>query len=91
MSGLHLEVRAIHGETRRIKFPIDINIMYNQGVRKIDDIFELGLDGQTIRSQNQCFFFKNIHLGHSQDESKTYLEDNPEVALEVEKEIRRIR
>jgi len=91
MSGLRLEIRAIHGEIRRIKFPIDIKIMYNQGVGKINDIFEFGLDWQTIHLRNQSFYFKDILLGHSQDEVKTYLEKNPEVALEVENEIRMIR
>jgi recombination protein RecA len=91
VSGLRLEIKAIHGKIRRTRFPIDINIMYNQGVRRINDIFELGLDWQTIRLQNQNFFFKDIHLGHSQDETETFLEENHDVALEVEKEIRRIR
>lgn len=91
MSGLRLEIKAIHGEIRRIKFPIDINIMYNQGVGKINDLFEFGLDSQTIRLRNQSFYFKDIFLGHSQHEANTYLEENPEVALELENEIRMIR
>jgi recombination protein RecA len=91
MNGLRLEIRMIHGEIRQIKFPIDINIKYNQGVSKTNDLFEFGLDWQTIRLQDRKFYFKDILLGHSPDEAKSYLEENPEVALEVENEIRMIR
>jgi len=69
---------------------VEFDIMYGQGVSKIGEIIDLGVDLNVIQKSGSWFSYKTNKLGQGRDAVKTILKDNPELLEELEKAIRDI-
>ncbi len=69
---------------------VEFDIMYGQGVSKIGEIIDLGVELNVIQKSGSWFSYKTNKLGQGRDAVKTILKDNPELLEELEKTIRDI-
>jgi len=68
----------------------EFDIMYGEGISKIGEIIDLGVDHNVIKKSGSWFSYGETKLGQGRDAVKQLLADNPELAEELEGKIREI-
>jgi recombination protein RecA len=88
----------IIGNTTRVKVvknklappfkQVEFDIMYGQGVSKLGEILDLGAKAGIVEKSGSWFSYDSIRIGQGRENAKSYLKDNPEVAVRLERAIR---
>lgn len=65
----------------------EFDIIYGEGISKIGEIIDLGVDNNIIKKSGSWFSYEETKLGQGRDAVKTLLGDNPELADEIEAKI----
>ncbi len=67
----------------------EFDIMFGEGISKEGELIDYGVKLDIIDKSGSWFSYKDIKLGQGRENAKAYLKEHPEVAAEVESEIRR--
>ena len=65
----------------------EFDIMYGEGVSKVGEILDLGVDYEIIKKSGSWFSYGDTKLGQGRDAVKKLILDNPELAEELEAKI----
>ena len=65
----------------------EFDIMYGEGVSKLGEIIDLGVDYEIVKKSGSWFSYDDTKLGQGRDAVKALLQDNPELAEEIEQKI----
>ncbi len=66
----------------------EFDIMYGQGISKVGEIIDLGVDFEIIKKAGSWFSYDDTKLGQGRDAVKALLLDNPELMDELELKIK---
>lgn len=66
----------------------EFDIMYGQGVSKVGEVVDLGVDFEIIKKSGSWFSYGDTKLGQGRDAVKTLLLDNPDLMDELEGKIK---
>ena len=66
----------------------EFDIMYGEGVSKVGEIVDLGVDKGIIKKSGSWFSYNDSKLAQGRDAVKQVLLDNPELSEEIEKKLR---
>ncbi len=66
----------------------EFDIMYNEGISRTGNIVDVGVKEGIVQKSGAWFSYGDIRLGQGRENAKIYLKDNPEVALDIENQIR---
>lgn len=66
----------------------EFDIMYGEGISKVGEIVDLGVDTNVIKKSGSWFSYGDTKIGQGRDSVKQMLNDNPEMAEEIELKIR---
>jgi len=67
---------------------IEFDIMYGEGISKMGEIVDLGVEHNIIKKSGSWFAYGDTKLGQGRDAVKQLLLDNPELSEEIEAKIR---
>jgi recombination protein RecA len=67
---------------------IEFDILYGEGISKIGEILDLGVEMNIIQKSGSWFAYEGNKLGQGRDAVKDLLLDNPEMAEKIEAQIR---
>ncbi len=67
---------------------VEFDIMYGEGVSKVGEIIDLGVELEIVQKAGSWFSYKGNKLGQGREGVKTIIEDNPELMEELEAAIR---
>lgn len=67
---------------------VEFDIIYGQGISKVGEIVDLGVELEIVKKSGSWFSYMDNKLGQGRESVKTLLEDNPELADEIEGKIR---
>ena len=65
----------------------EFDIMYGEGISKIGEIIDLGVNYEVIKKSGSWFSYGDTKLGQGRDAVKTLLKDNPDLMDELEEKI----
>lgn len=65
----------------------EFDIMYGEGISKIGEIIDLGVELEIIKKSGSWFSYGETKLGQGRDAVKAILKDNPELSDEIEAKI----
>ena len=65
----------------------EFDIMYGEGVSKIGEIIDIGVDYEIIKKSGSWFSYEDTKLGQGRDAVKILLKDNPDLMEELETKI----
>ena len=65
----------------------EFDIMYGEGVSKIGEIIDIGVDYEIIKKSGSWFSYEDTKLGQGRDAVKAILKDNPDLMDELEEKI----
>jgi recombination protein RecA len=86
--GKHIQIRVVKNKLFPCFDSAEFDIMYNRGINRIGEIFDLGVELFIIRWQRKFYYFQNQQLGIGREEAVMYLEQNLLVAEQIEQVIR---
>jgi recombination protein RecA len=66
----------------------EFDIMYGEGISKLGEIIDLGVDLNIIKKSGSWFSYGETKLGQGRDAVKAILKDNPELMDELEAKIK---
>src|SRR5438094_1097584 len=66
----------------------EFDIMYNEGISKEGGLLDVGMELAIVRKTGSFFSFGDVRLGQGRENAKEFLKRNPEVAQEIERQIR---
>jgi len=65
----------------------EFDIMYGEGISKIGEIIDLGVNYEIIKKSGSWFSYGDTKIGQGRDAVKSILDDNPELMEELENKI----
>ena len=66
----------------------EFDIMYGEGISKIGEIIDVGVDYEIIKKSGSWFSYEDTKLGQGRDAVKLLLRDNPDLMEELETRIK---
>ncbi|MBL0096798.1 MAG: recombinase RecA [Bacteroidetes bacterium] len=66
----------------------EFDIMYGEGISKLGEIVDLGVENNVIKKAGSWFSYGDIKIGQGRDAVKQMMSDNPELCDEIEAKIR---
>ncbi|NPA04146.1 MAG: recombinase RecA [Epsilonproteobacteria bacterium] len=67
----------------------EFDIMFGEGISKEGELLDYGVKLDIVDKSGAWFSYKDIKLGQGRENAKLFLKENPQIALEIEKEIRK--
>ncbi|MDX2133271.1 MAG: recombinase RecA [Saprospiraceae bacterium] len=64
------------------------DIVFGEGISKTGEIIDLGADYDIIQKSGAWYSYGGAKIAQGRDAAKQFLQDNPEVALEIEQKIK---
>lgn len=88
ITGNRVRVRVVKNKVAAPFRTAEFDIMYNEGISKVGDIIDLGSELDIVEKRGSWYSFGDIRLGQGRENAKEYLQQNEELAAEIEKAVR---
>ena len=82
--GNHVKVKVVKNKLAPPFRIAEFDITYGQGISKSGEIVDLGVDHDIIGKSGSWYSYGGAKIAQGRESAKLFLEDNPEVALEIE-------
>ncbi|MDB5176668.1 MAG: recA [Candidatus Saccharibacteria bacterium] len=66
----------------------EFDIMYNKGISATGDVLDLAVLHEIVGKSGAWFDYADAKIGQGREATKTYLEENPKVLVEIDKKVR---
>jgi recombination protein RecA len=66
----------------------DFDIMFNVGIDHYGIVVDLGVEAEVINKAGAWFSYGDVRLGQGRENTKAFLQDNPELAAEIEARVK---
>jgi recombination protein RecA len=86
--GNRVKVKVIKNKVAPPFRKAEFDIMYGEGISKVGEIIELGVDLNIIKKSGSWFSYGETKLGQGRDAVKNLIGDNPELMEELEAKIK---
>lgn len=88
VNGNRVKVKVVKNKVAPPFRTAEFDIIYGEGISKIGELVDLGVDHNIIKKSGSWFSYNDIKLGQGRDAAKQLLLDNPELFEEIELQIR---
>jgi recombination protein RecA len=85
--GNHTRVKVVKNKVAPPFKKAEFDIMYGEGISKTGEIVDLGVELNIIKKSGSWFSYGETKLGQGRESVKSLLQDNPELAQELEAKI----
>jgi recombination protein RecA len=66
----------------------EFDLLYGYGISREGTLLDMGVAHDLINKSGAWFSYKDIRIGQGRDNARKYLQDNPDIAQEIEAAIR---
>ena len=66
----------------------EFDITYGKGISKVGEIVDLGVAHDIIKKSGAWYAYADAKIAQGREAAKRFMEDNPEVALEIERKVK---
>ncbi len=84
-----IQVHVVKNKFAPCSKSVDIDIIVNRAINKINDILDLGVESKMLSQQGTSFYFQGCRLGTTRQEVIEALQRNEHLVDEIERAIRR--
>ena len=67
---------------------VEFDLVFGEGISKVGEIIDMGVELSILNKSGSWFSYGDTKIGQGRDAVKSFLQDNPEVATEIEAKIR---
>jgi recombination protein RecA len=68
----------------------DFDIMFNVGIDHYGIVVDLGVENEVVQKSGAWFSYGDVRLGQGRENAKAFLQENPQIAAEVEAKVKEI-
>lgn len=86
--GNHVKVKVVKNKVAPPFRQAEFDIIYGEGISKVGEIIDMGVELGIIQKSGSWFSYNNDKLGQGRESVKQLMIDNPEMANEIELQIR---
>jgi len=86
--GSHIKARVVKNKVAPPFRSAEFDIMFAHGISKEGDFIDLGVELGLVKKAGAFFSYGDIRLGQGRESARQYLIQNPELAQEIEQQIR---
>lgn len=86
--GNHIRVKVVKNKVAPPFRQAEFDIIYGEGISKLGEIIDMGVELGIVQKSGSWFSYNADKLGQGRDAVKKLLQDNPELANEIEGKIR---
>jgi recombination protein RecA len=87
-SGNRTRVKVVKNKVAPPFRQVEFDIIFGEGISKVGEIIDMGVELAILTKSGSWFSYGDTKIGQGRDAVKQFLNDNPEVAAEVEGKIR---
>jgi recombination protein RecA len=87
-TGNHVKVKVVKNKLAPPFRTAEFDIVFGHGISKSGEIIDLGSDMDVIHKSGAWYSYKGTKVAQGREAAKAFVEDNPEMAAEMEAEIR---
>ena len=66
----------------------EFDILYGEGISREGEIIDLGVAAQVLEKSGSWYAYQGEKIGQGKDNSREFLRENPDVAVEIENKVR---
>ena len=88
MVGNHVKAKVVKNKVAPPFRTAEFDIMFGEGISKIGELIDIGIQLDLVQKSGSWFAMGETRLGQGKDAAKQYLRDHPEVAEQLEEDIR---
>ena len=86
--GNHTRAKIVKNKVAPPFREAEFDIMFGEGISKMSELLDVGVKLGIVQKSGAWFNYGDIRLGQGRDNAKQYLKDNPEIANDIEGQIR---
>lgn len=86
--GNHVKVKVVKNKLAPPFRVAEFDIMFGQGISKSGEIVDLGSDHNILDKSGSWYSYNGTKVAQGRDAAKQFMEDNPELAAEIETKIK---
>jgi len=68
---------------------VEFDIMYGEGISKMGELVDLGVKAGVVDKSGAWFSYGDTRIGQGRENTKNFLRENPKIASQIEKAIRK--
>jgi len=88
VTGSRTRVRVVKNKVAPPFKDAEFDIIYGQGISKTGELIDLGAEHKIIEKSGTWFSYKDERLGQGRDNAKVLLDQNPDIASEIEHKLK---
>src|SRR5690606_32570552 len=86
--GNHVKVKVVKNKVAPPFRSAEFDIVFGEGISKTGEIVDMGVELNIIQKSGSWFSYNGDKLGQGRETVKQLMQDNPELATEIETKIR---
>ena len=86
--GNHTRAKIVKNKVSPPFREAEFDIMFGEGISKMSELIDVGVKLGIVQKSGAWFNYGDIRLGQGRDNAKQFLKDNPEIANDIEGQIR---
>jgi len=86
--GSHVRAKVVKNKIAPPFRSAEFDIMFDHGISREGNLIDLGVELGLVNKTGAFFSYGDIRLGQGRENAKQYLSQNPELAQEIERQIR---
>ncbi|MCE3289094.1 MAG: recA [Caulobacter sp.] len=86
--GNNVRVKVVKNKVAPPFREVEFDIMYGQGISKLGEIIDLGVKAGVIEKSGSWFSWNSQRIGQGRDNVREFLKANPDMAAEIEAQVR---
>jgi recombination protein RecA len=86
--GNNVRVKVVKNKVAPPFREVEFDIMYGEGISKLGEIIDLGVKAGVIEKSGSWFSFGSQRIGQGRDNVREFLKQNPDVAADIERQVR---
>lgn len=88
VKGNRTKIKVIKNKVAAPFKTAEFDIMYKGGISRVGNILDVGVKEDIVGKSGAWFNYGEVRLGQGRENSKNFLTENPDLALEIENKIR---
>jgi recombination protein RecA len=88
--GNRTRVRVVKNKVAAPFRTAEFDIMYNEGISKVGDLVDLATQYEIVTKRGAFYSYGDVRIGQGRENSKEFLRQNPDLAVEIEAAVRHL-
>ena len=86
--GNNVRVKVVKNKVAPPFREVEFDIMYGQGISKLGEIIDLGVKAGVVEKSGSWFSYNSTRIGQGRDNAREFLKANPDIAAQIEAQVR---